>query len=254
VRTFYADKVGVWCACDFEAWDRDSSLITEFGWSLMWWEDGQEVQEQGHLIVDERKNYTNTYVPNHRDKYNFGQSEYVNKNELKKRIQGLMSDLQKKGPLFLVFHDNNQDIKYLKSKAVEAPLLGLSYQLPDATPDDGIWVIDTGDLFAALEGDSGGNKRALERVCRHLQIPTEWLHNAGNDAHYTILAMKSMASGDPVDLQREKRWPNHTGQATPQGPKGIQVDWNPWEDDAEYSDQEGVCGHPTLDVDISDDE
>lgn len=44
-------------------------------------------------------------------KYNFGQSEYVNKNELKKRIQDLMSDLHKKGPLFLVFHDNNQDIK-----------------------------------------------------------------------------------------------------------------------------------------------
>lgn len=55
--------------------------------------------------------------------------------------------------------------------------------MPDATPDDGIWVIDTGDLFAALEGESGGNKRGLERVCRHLQIPTEWLHNAGNDAH-----------------------------------------------------------------------
>lgn len=69
-----------------------------------------------------------------------------------------------------------------------------------------------------------------------------------------MLAMKSMASGDPVDLQREKRWPNHTGQGTTQGPKGVQVDWNPWEDDAEYSDQEGVCGYPVLDVDISDDE
>jgi hypothetical protein len=59
--------------------------------------------------------------------------------------------------------------------------------LPDATPDDGIWVIDTGDLFAALEGEPGSNKRGLERVCRHLQIPTEWMHNAGNDAHVCIL-------------------------------------------------------------------
>jgi hypothetical protein len=59
--------------------------------------------------------------------------------------------------------------------------------LPDATPDDGIWVIDTGDLFAALEGEPGGNKRGLERICRHLQIPTEWLHNAGNDAHVCTL-------------------------------------------------------------------
>jgi hypothetical protein len=58
--------------------------------------------------------------------------------------------------------------------------------LPDVTPDDGIWVIDTGDLFAALEGEPGANKRGLERICRHLQIPTEWLHNAGNDAHVCI--------------------------------------------------------------------
>lgn len=70
-----------------------------------------------------------------------------------------------------------------------------------------------------------------------------------------MLAMKSMASGDPVDLQREKRWPNHTGQAAPQGPaKGVQVEWHPWEEDEFYSDQEGVCGYRAIDVDISDDE
>jgi hypothetical protein len=34
-----------------------------------------------------------------------------------------------------------------------------------------------------LEGDSGGQKRSLERVCRLLQIKsTQHLHNAGNDA------------------------------------------------------------------------
>jgi len=84
-------------------------------------------------------------------------------------------------------------------------------------------VIDTGDLFAALEGETGGNKRGLDRVCRHLQIPTEWMHNAGNDAHYTLQALKAMASGDPVDLQREKRWPNRTGDTAPLAPKGVKV-------------------------------
>ena len=57
------------------------------------------------------------------------------------------------------------------------------YLLPDQTPESGVYVVDTGDMFAALEGESGGNKRSLERACRHLQIPTEFLHNAGNDAH-----------------------------------------------------------------------
>ena len=55
--------------------------------------------------------------------------------------------------------------------------------LPDAPPQDGIFIVDTSDLFAALEGEAGGNRRSLERVCRHLQITTTYLHNAGNDAH-----------------------------------------------------------------------
>jgi hypothetical protein len=37
-----------------------------------------------------------------------------------------------------------------------------------------IYVIDTSELFAALEGDSGGQKRSLERVCRLLQIKSEF--------------------------------------------------------------------------------
>lgn len=66
-RTFWIDKVGTWMACDFEAWDRDHTMITEFGWSTVRWEDGKEVQEQGHLVVDERKYYRSTYVPNNKE-------------------------------------------------------------------------------------------------------------------------------------------------------------------------------------------
>ena len=118
-----------------------------------------------------------------------------------------------------------------------------------------MFVIDTSDLFAALEGDGDTNRRSLDQACKHLQIPTEYLHNAGNDAHvcpyrllscnlthsfpqYTLLAMKSMASGDPLDIQREARWPNRTEATGTRGPK---VQFQPWEEDSEYSDQEGIA-------------
>lgn len=59
-----------------------------------------------------------------------------------------------------------------------------------------------------------------------------------------------MASGDPVDLQRENRWPGRTGEPTPQGPtKGVKVGFRPWEEDSDYSDTEGMMGN-----EISDDE
>jgi len=42
-------------------------MITEFGWSLVRWENGQEIPEHGHFIVKEYRSYTNTYVPNHKE-------------------------------------------------------------------------------------------------------------------------------------------------------------------------------------------
>ena len=81
--------------------------------------------------------------------------------------------------------------RYLKSDAVRA--LERIEVLTDAPQTGEVYVVDTADLFAALEGESG-NTRSLERVCRHLQIPTQYLHNAGNDAHVSA----SCAASDNV--------------------------------------------------------
>ena len=78
---------------------------------------------------------------------------------------------------------SNASDRYLKSKDIDVALPNMAFMLPEAPPEDGIFIVDTSDLFAALEGEAGGNRRSLERVCRHLQITTTYLHNAGNDAH-----------------------------------------------------------------------
>ncbi|PSS05408.1 hypothetical protein PHLCEN_2v3897 [Hermanssonia centrifuga] len=49
-----------------------------------------------------------------------------------------------------------------------------------------------------------------------------------------MVALKSMASGDPIDVQREKRWPNHASATEPK------VVFQPWEEDSDFSDMEGV--------------
>jgi hypothetical protein len=128
------ERIGVWCAIDFEAWDRDHTLLTEFGWSLVRWENGEEVEERGHLIVKERRGYQNTYVHQWRDvrilivypsylgspfaisslviqHYQYGTSEDVDKTTLRSRIHELILRNTKRGPLFLVFHDCGGDIK-----------------------------------------------------------------------------------------------------------------------------------------------
>ena len=64
----------------------------------------------------------------------------------------------------------------------------MTYVMPDTMPDSGIFVIDTSDLIGALLGEGAGDKRSLQKTCSLLQISTEYLHNAGNDAHVRDLA------------------------------------------------------------------
>ena len=50
-----------------------------------------------------------------------------------------------------------------------------------------------------------------------------------------------MASGKPLDMQREERWPSQT-EVNPMGKTGVKVVRKPWEVDSDYDDLEGVFG------------
>ena len=68
IRTFWADKVGVWLAIDFEAWEMEHTLLTEFGWSALSWVERKEVLTYGHYILEDHAMYHNgKYVPDLRD-------------------------------------------------------------------------------------------------------------------------------------------------------------------------------------------
>jgi len=169
----------------------------------------------GHRTVTKHRGYTNHFVPEHRrvcrsvvpslpsrlanvgcQFYDFGRSEDVMMKQLKERIHNMIHSMATPGPLFLVFHDNSQDIKYLRSPEIDAPLDGLSFFLPEScteaetsdTPK--VYVVDTSELFAALEGDSGGQKRSLDRVCRLLQIKstfTQHMHTVAPVMTFSVL-------------------------------------------------------------------
>ncbi len=66
VRSLWSEECGVWCAVDFEAWDMDHHVITEFGWSAVRWVDGEPVEDMGHLVVAKNRGYTNHFVPENR--------------------------------------------------------------------------------------------------------------------------------------------------------------------------------------------
>lgn len=74
----------------------------------------------------------------------------------------------------------------LQSKDVDADIEPYAFLLPENSPEQQkVYIVDTSDLFAALEGESS-ERRGLERMSLLLDIPTKHLHNAGNDAHVRL--------------------------------------------------------------------
>ncbi|EJD01094.1 uncharacterized protein FOMMEDRAFT_158230 [Fomitiporia mediterranea MF3/22] len=241
VRDIYASKKGTWMAIDIEAWTVLSSAITELGWSFQRWNDDQEMQGQGHFIIKKNKNLRNgQHVADAQDKFAFGSSVELETTEFKSKVDSLFTDLQSSGPLFLVFHDAHGDIRFLNNSEYfpEGLIDNFMFSLPSGIPDEGTFVIDTTELFSALEGDAR-MKRSLGDMCRLLNIETLHLHNAGNDAHYTLLALKTMASGNQVDAQREERWPSRTLTSTVEG-SSLKVVYAPEDEDSDYSEPGNV--------------
>ncbi|KAH8813461.1 hypothetical protein DL96DRAFT_1535635 [Flagelloscypha sp. PMI_526] len=242
VQEAFKTKKGSWLALDFEAWEKDHTCITEFGYSSLSFSstvgvEGRRANDVGHFIVKERQQYRNgTEVEDNMDNFDFGESQIVGVKRFSRAICDLIETYKTPdAPLFLVFHNYVQDMKYLLSSDIEAPITGYSYTLPDSPPTEGIYILDTAELFAALEGDDSLYHRSLETMCRLLELPTAHLHNAGNDAHYTLLSFESMVGGENIDEQRKRRWPNREVAK-------LKIRFQPYDEDPEYDDQEGVLG------------
>ncbi|KAJ7068364.1 hypothetical protein C8F01DRAFT_1117896 [Mycena amicta] len=236
-RASWAAKNGTWIAVDFEEWERDHTVILEFGYAQVHFASQQEHERTAHYTLQSTAHYRNgLYVKDNRHRYHFGQTtSLANSAALKTTVADLLHAAQERGPVFLVFHDYSQDIKTLKR--LEAPIEDIVYDLPVVPPTQGLFAVDTGHLFGALIGDGSANRRGLTQLCNHLKVDAAdetTLHNAGNDAQFTLLALRKMVGGEPLDVLREEMWPNQTHAS------GLAVEFKPWEDDSDYSDQEGV--------------
>lgn len=54
-----------------------------------------------------------------------------------------------------------------------------------------------------------------------------------------MLSLKSMASGNQIDHQREERWPQQTQNTSEQG-STFKVKHNPYDEDSDFSELDGA--------------
>lgn len=103
-------------------------------------------------------------------------------------IDGL--DVDTTRPIVLVFHDASQDLEYLK-------LVG--YDISHA--ENVIEMVDTREMHQHLRRQQ--NPSSLETVLGDLGLQCHDLHNAGNDAVYTLQAMIGIAIRKRIESLKE---------------------------------------------------
>ncbi|GAA6033217.1 hypothetical protein JCM8097_003000 [Rhodosporidiobolus ruineniae] len=181
-------------------------------------------REDQHVVVKENLRRRNgRFAPDARDHFDFGRSLILPQASLFHLLSALFSTLSATQPVYLIFHDPRGDLRALerlgfslndfetdlrnlggatavaavegagaaaggkKRKKRAAAFASPSPSPAPEGPADGpgkLWVVDTQRMFEAWI------KRrcqvGLERACTEVEVPTKRLHNAGNDAHYTL--------------------------------------------------------------------
>ncbi|KAL4916315.1 hypothetical protein BDW62DRAFT_218806 [Aspergillus aurantiobrunneus] len=198
---FWRDPVFI--SIDVEVNERCHTQVTEVGISLLDTRDltgvapgpqGEEWQsriQSRHLRVQEYRNHVNhLYVCGCPDNFEFGTSEWVAENDVSSTVQNIFANPtfldvpdQEFRPLVLVGHSLDADIQYLQ-------LTNVHIIEGSSGASKFIDRIDTASFFQFIRGEL--EPRSLGAVIGELGM-TGWnLHNAGNDACYTMQALVAM--------------------------------------------------------------
>lgn len=172
---------------DVEAYERNQRLVTEIGVSIFDPADQQLLPvpriDTVHIIISEHKSKINTrYVPNNKLRFNGGTLYEMTLSELKYYLKPIFTRFFAERNAVLVGHNISGDVRWLANH-------GLSNL-------DNVPQIDTQKLFQI----SRRRGATLSGILRHAGILNANLHNAANDAYYTLLA--AMFYCDPAQRQR----------------------------------------------------
>lgn len=201
----------IFIAFDVEAWERSPHPITEIGVATLdtrdltkqvpgtFGENWYEAVRARHFRIEEYKSYINSdFVSGCPDRFDFGTSEFISKActvpELVKCFKWPYSaanidpeDEEERRNIILVGHDINADISYFRQMGFDVLNIGGK-----------IDVVDTAELYRVYTRDP--NPRNLAHILSEFDI-TGWnLHNAGNDAVFTLFAMLAICVKAATEL------------------------------------------------------
>lgn len=160
---------------DVEAWERNTKIVTEIGISIF--DPRGQLSSMSpdirnyHIRPKENLNRLNgRFVPNNAQRFCGGTTHVMTMAHCVEFIQHLITKyFEGDLPCYLVGHDLRGDVQWFTTMGVKLP--------------EDVLKLDTQKLI----GLSTSSQTSLGNALHHLKIPHGNLHNAGNDAFYTLL-------------------------------------------------------------------
>ncbi|KAF2816727.1 uncharacterized protein BDZ99DRAFT_564583, partial [Mytilinidion resinicola] len=203
------DASVIFICVDVEAWERDNSKITEVGISTLDTLDLEGIapgingenwlskMRNRHFIIREYSHLHNTeFVTGCSNAFEFGDSEHISLFNAHQIIESCfrppysapsdhpaassMDEAAHKRNIVFLGHDAGNDVRYLQK-------LGFN---PLSLPNM-LEILDTADMYRAWKREI--NARSLGTILYEFDIAGWNLHNAGNDARYTLQCMIAIA-------------------------------------------------------------
>ncbi|CAG8442049.1 8041_t:CDS:2 [Ambispora leptoticha] len=176
-RQMYEEKVYYFVAIDVESYEKDHSCLLEVGWSI--YDSRKDIFMDRHFCVKEYRHLKNgQYLADMKDRFMFGKTVWASLAEISEEfLRDITPDDESDDKVtVLVGHDVNIDVKYFE---------GMGKHMKNAL--ENLVKFDTAIMYAAREGKAH-DRVSLGNLADALNVENYCLHNAGNDAHFTLLS------------------------------------------------------------------
>ncbi|KAI5781665.1 hypothetical protein DFH27DRAFT_307447 [Peziza echinospora] len=193
-----SQKPAYFVCIDIESWERDHSLVTEIGISTL---DTTPLlptfgtntyatvlphMKYRHIRITEHKNLRNgRYVNDNADRFDFGKTEFHPLASIPRILAEIFAAPTPDHHVCFVAHDAPTDLKYLTS--------AFKFNARENVPK--LKVFDTAELYKTIVGAK--DTMALGKMLLSLKLEPWNLHNAGNDAAFTLRSFVKICGRDP---------------------------------------------------------
>ncbi|KAJ3411175.1 hypothetical protein HDV05_002641 [Chytridiales sp. JEL 0842] len=184
-------------ALDLEWWDQSAGEhITEVGIAVQ--TPDSTITINRHFRVIEHAEFTNNYAPKAKVPFLFGQTEVLYLDQVVDYLRHLFSGLGNDCPVNLILFNGTGDEKALRVNDV--PLFTFKR----------LTIIDVGRMYSEMKGIKGLKKLAFALDDMGIAFDQRGLHNAGNDAAYTMMLWNAIRN-NPTRSSKESVYGGYGG-------------------------------------------